>query len=153
MPCCSNCVIIRPSIEFPPPLIGFTNKVCKNCGLNVSDYSHNFCYLCAIPNSVEYLYHHSKCKKDDEISIITEACEECEEISDCDSDDEFFSNYIPHIQLNSDKKVINKFFDSFIEYLGKDSVSNHVYSDLYQQHRAQFEEAFHHFMKYHVKDI
>lgn len=156
MSCGSNCMIFRPSVNnLPPapPLVKFSKKVCGNCRLNVSEYSHDFCYRCAPKNSIEYNYHHSKCISD-ESSTVTEMSEECDDLSDCD-DDDYFSDYIPHVQMNvekSNKKTITKFFESFMEYLSEDACSKHFYANLYEDHRCEFEEAFKHFMKYHVKD-
>ncbi len=65
MPSCGiNCSVIRQPIgNFPPPppLVRSTHRECINCNRSVSDYSHNYCYSCALPNSIEYLYHHRMC--------------------------------------------------------------------------------------------
>lgn len=42
-------------------LLKLTNTLCVNCSNYISDYSHSYCVHCAPENSIEYLYHHSKC--------------------------------------------------------------------------------------------
>ena len=53
--------------ESPPPispLVRSTHRDCDNhdfCGMCVSCYSHNYCFICCYPkkDSKEYLYHYS----------------------------------------------------------------------------------------------
>jgi len=65
---CSDSCRIRPMlvykgvIVYAIRLLGRTNILCVNCSHYISDYSHSYCVHCAPENSIEYLYHHSKCK-------------------------------------------------------------------------------------------
>ena len=67
---CSDACRIRPmlvykgGIVYAIRLLGRTNKLCVNCSHYISDYSHSYCVHCAPENSIEYLYHHSKCHPD-----------------------------------------------------------------------------------------
>jgi len=46
-----------------PPLVRSTHKLCQNnlCHSNVSNYTHNFCFVCCYldQNSKEYKYHYT----------------------------------------------------------------------------------------------
>lgn len=65
MPSCGNNCRLFPNIEYtflpPPALVRQTHRNCNNCHRSVSDYSHNLCYMCAMPSSEEYRYHHARC--------------------------------------------------------------------------------------------
>ena len=45
-----------------PILIRQTHKTCNfnNCPYKVSEYQHNFCYYCCVPDSIEYNYHFNR---------------------------------------------------------------------------------------------
>jgi hypothetical protein len=64
--CSSNCrfrhfSVFDGEIYYNIILVRQTHIRCKNCESAVSDYSHMYCYLCAPENSLEYIYHHSRC--------------------------------------------------------------------------------------------
>ena len=67
MPACStDCIFFRPAVgNFPPRPILFreSRRLCStpNCETRISEYTHNFCFRCAPPNSIEFNYHHSRC--------------------------------------------------------------------------------------------
>ena len=66
MPSCGpNCLIITQPIGDIPPrpiLVRSTHRICEGgCRGSTSDYAHRFCYSCAPPNSLEFLYHHRDC--------------------------------------------------------------------------------------------
>ncbi len=44
-----------------PILIRQTQRICQSCDRNVSDHEHSHCYKCAIPNTIEFYYHHQRC--------------------------------------------------------------------------------------------
>jgi hypothetical protein len=61
--CSSNCVLIGQGNIPPPVLVASTHKICNNCNSrSVSSYEHNLCYSCAPEGSVEFNFHHQRCK-------------------------------------------------------------------------------------------
>ena len=48
-----------PNPGTPPKLIRQTHTQCAfgQCTFPISDYSHQFCYFCCLPNTQEYFYH------------------------------------------------------------------------------------------------
>lgn len=67
--CSSNCrirpmIVFRGTIQYCIRLLGQRTEVlCVNCEHFISDYSHSYCVHCAPKDSIEYLFHHSKCKQ------------------------------------------------------------------------------------------
>ena len=59
-------LVYQGTIQYSIRLLGRTHALCVNCDCNhyISDYSHSYCVHCAPENSIEYLYHHSKCHQD-----------------------------------------------------------------------------------------
>ena len=57
-------LVYQGTIQYCIRLLGKTSTLCVNCSHYVSDYSHSYCVHCAPKNSIEYLYHHSKCHPD-----------------------------------------------------------------------------------------
>ena len=45
----------------PAIFITETFRICISCTNYVSDYEHSCCYQCALPNTVEFYYHHQRC--------------------------------------------------------------------------------------------
>jgi hypothetical protein len=69
--CGQNCLVFshtqqdqQQNQEFilPPLLVRTVNNLCITCRNNTSEYSHHFCYRCALPNTQEFLYHHTRCR-------------------------------------------------------------------------------------------
>ena len=56
--------VYQGTIQYCIRLLNQTSILCVNCSHYVSDYSHSYCVHCASKNSIEYLYHHSKCHPD-----------------------------------------------------------------------------------------
>jgi hypothetical protein len=44
-----------------PFLVRQVQIICLSCDSNVSDNNHLYCYKCAIPNTIEFYYHHQRC--------------------------------------------------------------------------------------------
>jgi len=69
--CSSSCrfrhmFVYHGRVYYTIPIIRQTHALCQNqnCYNPISCYSHAYCVHCAPENSIEYLYHHSRCHPD-----------------------------------------------------------------------------------------
>jgi hypothetical protein len=67
--CSSSCqfrhmFVYHGKLYYTIPIVRQTDEKCAFCNHSISCYSHLFCVHCAPENSIEYLYHHSRCHPD-----------------------------------------------------------------------------------------